>query len=78
MKDLLLCSIIAFSMGQAEVIEFFETHPGKWHTSLDIRQHIGGTLSSVNVALKKLRELDLVKYKQNRNPLKSYLYKFKE
>jgi len=64
-------------MGQAEVLDFFEKHPGKWYNSLDIRQHIGGTLSSVNVSLKRLREFDLVEYKQMRNPQIMYLYKFK-
>ena len=77
-KGLYRWSINVFVMGQAEVLEFFETHPSKWYTSLDIRQHIGGTLSSVNVALKKLREFGLVEYKQIRNPQKSYLYRFKE
>ena len=65
-------------MGQAEVLEFFEKHPGKWYTSSDIRQNIGGTISSVTLALKKLREFDLFEYKEIRNPQKSYLYKSKE
>lgn len=65
-------------MGQAEVLEFLETHPGNWHTSLDIREHVGGTLSAVNGALKKLREFDLVEYKEIRNPQIMYLYKSKE
>ena len=78
MKGLLLCSIIAFMMGQAEVLEFFEMHPGEWHSSQDIRQHTGNTLSAVTGALKKLRRLDFVEYKEIRNPQKSYLYKSKE
>jgi len=65
-------------MGQAEVSEFFETHPGKWYTSLVIRQHIGGTLGPVRSALRKLRELDLVEYKEIRNPCIMYRYKSKE
>ena len=77
MKGLYRCSINALMMGQAEVLEFFETHPGKWYSSSDIRQHIGGTLSSVNVALKKLRALGLVEYREVRNPRKNYLYKYK-
>ena len=65
-------------MGQAEVLEFFEIHPGEWHSSSDIRQHTGVTLSAVTMALKKLRKLDLVEYKEIRNPQKTYLYKSKE
>jgi len=64
-------------MGQAEVLEFFETHLGKWHTSSDIRENIGGTISAVTMALKKLRQFDLVEYKETRNPRKTYLYKSK-
>ena len=78
MKGLLPCSIIAFAMGQAEVLEFFEINPGKWHTSQDIRQYTGGTLSAVTGALKKLRQLDFVEYKEIRSPCKTYLYKSKE
>ena len=77
-KGLLPCSLIASTMGQAEVLEFFEIHPGKWHTSQDIRQNIGGSLSSVSLALKKLRKFDFVEYKEIRNPQKSYLYKSQE
>ena len=65
-------------MGQAEVLEFFEKRPRKWYSSQDIRQYTGGTLSAVTGALKKLRQLDLVEYKEIRNPQKSYLYKSKE
>ena len=78
MKDLLRCFIIALAMGQAEILEFFETHPGKWYTSSDIRQHIGGTHSTVTAVLMKFRKLDLVEYKEVRNPCKKYLYKSKE
>ena len=78
MKGLLPCSLIASTMGQAEVLEFFEKHPGKWHSSSDIRQQIGGTLSAVSLALKKLRQFDFVEYREMRNPQKSYLYKSKE
>ena len=65
-------------MGQAEVLEFIEIRPGEWHSSQDIRQHTGGTLSAVTTALKKLRRLDLVEYKEIRNPQKSYIYMSKE
>ena len=65
-------------MGQAEILEFFETHPGKWYTSSDIRQHIGGTHSTVTAVLMKFRKLDLVEYKEVRTPCKKYLYKSKE
>ena len=77
-KGLLQSSIIASTMGQADVLEFFEKHPGNWHTSQDIRQFTGGTLSAVTGALKKLRSLDLVEYKEMRNPCITYLYKSKE
>mgnify|MGYP001222243780 FL=1 len=70
--------MIALEMGQAEVIEYFEKHPDKWHTSLEIRRQIGGTQSSVTAALKKLRMLDLVEYREIRNPQKMYLYKSKK
>ena len=78
MKGLLLSSVIVFTMGQAEVLEFFEQNPDKWHTSQDIRQHIGGTLSAVTGALKKLRSLDLVEYQETRNPCIKYFYMSKE
>jgi len=77
-KDLLRCFIIALAMGQAEVLEFFETHPSKWYSSLEISRHIGGGLSSISVSLKKIRELDLIEYKEIRNPRIMYLYKSKE
>ena len=64
-------------MGQAEVLEFFEAHPGKWYTSGDIRQHIGGTLGTVTGPLRKFRELGLVEYRETRDPRIMYLYRSK-
>ena len=57
-------------MGQAEILEFLESHLGKWHSSLDICQHIEGTHNTVAVALRRLRDSDLVEYKEMRKPQK--------
>jgi len=65
-------------MGQAEVLEFLETHPGKWYTSLEIRDHLGGTLGTVTGPLKRFREQGLVEYKVTRNPRTMYYYRYKE
>jgi len=65
-------------MGQAEVLEFFETHPRKWYTSQEIRTYIGGTLGTVTQPLKKFRELGLVEYKRIQNPQIMYFYRSKE
>jgi len=64
-------------MGQAELIEFFETHPGRWYTSREISEDIGVGIGSVTTTLRKFRELDLVEYRETRNHGKKYLYKFK-
>ncbi len=70
--------MLALTMGQAEILEFFEAYPRKWYDSSEIRQHIGGSQSTVATGLMKCRKLDLIDYKAIRTPCVKYLYREKE
>ncbi|MDP6155899.1 MAG: hypothetical protein QGH39_05045 [Candidatus Thermoplasmatota archaeon] len=65
-------------MGQQEVYEFLQNHPGEWFTSNEISRAIGIGKGAVTMSLKKLRESDEVMYGRTNSPGKSYRYKFKE
>ena len=51
-------------MGQQEVYEFLAGHSGDWYSSRDISDELGVSIGSVTMSLKKLRDSDMIEYKE--------------
>ncbi len=59
-------------MGQHEVLEFLKKHTG-WFTSTEISKALDISIGSVTASLKKLREADMVDFK-NQGRKNKYIY----
>lgn len=51
-------------MGQQEVYEFLASNRGEWYTSRNISDELGVSIGSVTMSLKKLRDTDMIEYKE--------------
>jgi Mn-dependent DtxR family transcriptional regulator len=51
-------------MGQQEVYEFLAENSGEWYSSRDISDELGVSIGSVTMSLKKLRDSDMIDYKE--------------
>lgn len=51
-------------MGQQEVYEFLADNPGEWYSSRNISEELGVSIGSVTMSLKKLRDTDMIEYKE--------------
>lgn len=51
-------------MGQQEVYEFLAENSGEWYSSRNISDELGVSIGSVTMSLKKLRDTDMIEYKE--------------
>ena len=51
-------------MGQQEVYEFLAENSGEWYSSRNISDELGVSSGSVTMSLKKLRDTDMIEYKE--------------
>lgn len=51
-------------MGQQDIIEYLDTHKGKWYSSHELSKSLGISIGSITMSLKKLRKSEMVKYKR--------------
>ena len=51
-------------MGQQEVYEFLVENSGEWYSSRNISDELGVSIGSVTMSLKKLRDTDMIEYKE--------------
>ena len=61
-------------MGQQEVYDFLSQNKGEWYTSRQISEHLGVSIGSITMSLKKLRKTNLIEYK-NTGKRNTYMYK---
>lgn len=66
-------------MGQQEVYDFLNLHPGKWYTSREIADALDISIGSVTMSLKKLRKTNIISFQNTgmRNTFKYSIQKRK-
>ena len=65
-------------MGQAEVSDYLEKHPDRWHTSKEISIAIGIARGTVTNTLKVFRGRDEIHFRKTGKQGSPILYRFKE
>ena len=51
-------------MGQQDVLDFLVDNPRGWFSSSEISKHLGISIGSVTMSLKKLRKTKLIAFKE--------------
>lgn len=64
-------------MGQQEVYDYLREHPSSWVSSHELANHLGISIGSITMSLKKLRKAGMIRFKRTglRN---AYVYSFKK
>ena len=62
-------------MGQVEVLEFLEAHPGHWFSASEIRERVD---TKTNPTLKKLRERGEIQFRKTDDVYPKFQYSKEE
>jgi len=62
-------------MGQQDIYDFLKNNQAKWFTSKELSSHLGISIGSVTMSLKKLRESRSVKYQTTKRNMFKYMFK---
>ncbi|MBI2147904.1 HTH domain-containing protein [Candidatus Woesearchaeota archaeon] len=62
-------------MGQQDIYDFLKNNKEDWYTSKDLSGHLGISIGSVTMSLKKLRESRSVKFQTTKRNMFKYMFK---
>lgn len=62
-------------MGQQDIYDFLKNNKEDWYTSKELSKHLGISIGSVTMSLKKLRESRSVKFQTTKRNMFKYMFK---